>query len=215
MSSTALVRDQRSRSQVERVVFERIARFQPIRAAHDVSGRHAEQRSSARRRRARARGWGPRMLSWIEIIGAASTMRSNHSPGMVALRRRMLPPIEWASPMKGGGQSGSTMSFMKRMRSRSYSQKPRTWPLRGFASMRCEPPCPRQSMVATAKPRRRKSAMTSKYFSMNSVRPPNRQTVPAPRHARRVPAGVAKLRPRRSRGRLRRSRRWERDSSRA
>ena len=33
-------------------------------------------------------------------------------------------------------------------------------------------------MVATAKPRRRRSATTSKYFSMNSPRPWNRHTVP-------------------------------------
>ena len=33
-------------------------------------------------------------------------------------------------------------------------------------------------MVATAKPRRRKSATTSKYFSMNSPRPWNTHTVP-------------------------------------
>ncbi len=33
-------------------------------------------------------------------------------------------------------------------------------------------------MVATAKPRRRKSATTSKYFSMNSPRPWKTQTVP-------------------------------------
>src|SRR5215467_13871366 len=33
-------------------------------------------------------------------------------------------------------------------------------------------------MVATAKPRRRKSATTSKYFSINSPRPWNTHTVP-------------------------------------
>src|SRR5262249_1434094 len=33
-------------------------------------------------------------------------------------------------------------------------------------------------MVATAKPRRRKSATTSKYFSIDSLRPWNRQIVP-------------------------------------
>ena len=37
--------------------------------------------------------------------------------------------------------------------------------------MRVEPPWPRQSMVATAKPRPRNSSITSKYFSMNSVWP--------------------------------------------
>ena len=62
----------------------------------------------------------------MAIIGAVSTIRSNHKPGIVALRKRILPPIECPRPMNGGGQSGSTMSFMKRMRSRSYSQKPRT-----------------------------------------------------------------------------------------
>src|SRR6266508_1784918 len=39
-------------------------------------------------------------------------------------------------------------------------------------------PCPRQSRVATAKPRPRRSRTVSKYFSMNSARPWNRQTVP-------------------------------------
>ena len=36
---------------------------------------------------------------------------------------------------------------------------------------RPEPPCPRQSSAATAKPRPRNSSITSKYFSMNSVWP--------------------------------------------
>ena len=34
----------------------------------------------------------------MAIIGADSTMRSNHKPGIVALRSRMLPPIECAKP---------------------------------------------------------------------------------------------------------------------
>ena len=54
-----------------------------------------------------------------------------------------------------------------------------------------EPPWPRQSMVATAKPRRRRSVMVSKYFSMYSVRPWNRQTVPKPARGGGVPARIA------------------------
>jgi hypothetical protein len=34
-------------------------------------------------------------------------------------------------------------------------------------------------MQATAKPRRRRSLTVSKYFSMNSPRPVNKQTVPS------------------------------------
>ena len=39
-------------------------------------------------------------------------------------------------------------------------------------------PCPRQSIIATAKPRSRKSRTVSKYFSMYSLRPVKTQTVP-------------------------------------
>src|SRR5690606_22398366 len=53
-----------------------------------------------------------------------------------------------------------------------------TWPLRGSGSWRDECPCPRQSIIATAKPRSRKSRTVSKYFSICSPRPVNRQTVP-------------------------------------
>ena len=53
----------------------------------------------------------------MSIIGALSTMRENHEPGTMALRSRMCPPMEWASAMYGGWQSGSTISFMKWARS--------------------------------------------------------------------------------------------------
>ena len=58
----------------------------------------------------------------MEIIGALRTMRENQDPGSVALRSRMCPPIECASAMYGGWQSGSTISFMKNARSLSYSE---------------------------------------------------------------------------------------------
>ena len=105
-------------------------------------------------------------------------MRENQVPESAALRSRMLPPMECASAVNGGWQLGSTISLMKSERSRSKSANERTWPLRGLPSSRSEPPCPRQSSVATAKPRLRRSATTSKYFSMYSVRPWKTQTVP-------------------------------------
>ena len=49
-------------------------------------------------------------------------------------------------------------------RSRSNSEKSSIWPLRGFFNWRAEPPCPRQSIVATAKPRSSTAATTSKIF---------------------------------------------------
>ena len=58
-------------------------------------------------------------------------------------------------------------------------------------------PCPRQSKVATAKPRARRSRTVSKYFSMYSARPCSTTTVPlrpgggAKRAKRKVtPSGV-------------------------
>ena len=105
-------------------------------------------------------------------------MRSNQRLPWRASRIMTVPPIEWPMAKIGGGQSGSTTSFMKVSRSSSYSEKSPTWPLRGSASLRSEPPWPRQSSVATAKPRERNSRTVSKYFSMNSARPWNRQTVP-------------------------------------
>src|SRR5215468_5367601 len=84
-------------------------------------------------------------------------------------------------------------------RSISYSPKSSTCPLRGSGNCREECPCPRQSMVATAKPRRRRSLIVSKYFSMNSPRPPKTQTVPLPvaesQRAKRnsTPSGVPTL----------------------
>ena len=128
-------------------------------------------------------------------MGAESTMRENHELRRDALRRRMWPPMEWAMAIYGGWQSGSTISFMKAARSRSKSAKERTCPFQGLASSRSDPPCPRQSMVATANPRRRRSAITSKYFSMNSPRPWKRQTVPRDRSARRLPAGKPQFQP--------------------
>ena len=47
-----------------------------------------------------------------------------------------------------------------------------------IASRRDEWPCPRQSIIATAKPRSRRSRTVSKYFSISSLRPENTQTVP-------------------------------------
>src|SRR5258708_32657498 len=67
---------------------------------------------------------------------------------------------------------------MKASRSVSYSEKSPTCPLKGSLSARSDNPCPRQSSVATANPRARKSRTVSKYFSMNSARPWNRHTVP-------------------------------------
>ena len=46
------------------------------------------------------------------------------------------------------------------------------------ASGRSEPPWPRQSIAATANPRDSSSSTTSKYFSMNSPRPPRTATLP-------------------------------------
>ena len=114
--------------------------------------------------------------SWI--IGADSTTRSNQRLPCRAIRIITVPPIECPIAKIGGGQSGSTTSFISTSTSRSYSEKSPTWPLRGSLSVRSEPPCPRQSMVATAKPRARNSRTVSKYFSMNSARPWNRHTVP-------------------------------------
>src|SRR6185436_1585533 len=103
----------------------------------------------------------------------------------------MLPPMECPRPTNGGGQSGSTISFMKRMRSRSYSQKPATWPLCGLDSMRCEPPCPRQSMVATAK-----QIGDDLEIFLDEFGTPAQQAYGAPaRHARSVPARIAQLGP--------------------
>jgi hypothetical protein len=50
--------------------------------------------------------------------------------------------------------------------------------LAGVRQNRSDPPWPRQSIAATAKPRLNNSPTTSKYFSMNSPRPPSRTTVP-------------------------------------
>jgi hypothetical protein len=44
-------------------------------------------------------------------------------------------------------------------------------------------------MIATAKPRRRSSPTTSKYFSMNSLRPGKMHTVP--RRSRKVDCQLA------------------------
>ena len=63
------------------------------------------------------------------IIGADSTMRSNQRRLRKAARSRMHAPIEWPSAKNGGGQSGSTTSFMKVSRSISYSEKSRDIPL--------------------------------------------------------------------------------------
>src|SRR5260363_17993 len=57
-------------------------------------------------------------------------------------------------------------------------RKVRTYPLRGSRSRRDEWPWPRQSIIATAKPRSRRSRTVSKYFSIISPRPLNTQTVP-------------------------------------
>ena len=124
------------------------------------------------------------------IIGAESTMRSNQRCPWQAARSSTVAPIEWPSAKSGGGQSGSTTSFMKASRSRSYSAKSRTWPLRRIGSARSESPCPRQSRIATAKPRARRSRTVSKYFSMNSARPGNRADR-ALAAGRRHPAGKA------------------------
>ncbi len=112
------------------------------------------------------------------IIGADSTTRSNQRRPWRAIRIITLPPIEWPTANSGGGQSGSTTSFMNASTSSSYSEKSPTWPLRRSDSSRSDIPWPRQSSVATAKPRARSSRAVSKYFSMNSARPWNRQTVP-------------------------------------
>src|SRR5258706_14838002 len=50
--------------------------------------------------------------------------------------------------------------------------------MRGSRKRRVEWPCPRQSIIATAKPRSRKSRTVSKYFSICSARPVKTQTVP-------------------------------------
>jgi hypothetical protein len=50
--------------------------------------------------------------------------------------------------------------------------------LRGSRRRRDECPWPRQSIIATAKPRSRKSRTVSKYFSICSLRPVKTQTVP-------------------------------------
>ncbi len=108
--------------------------------------------------------------------------------------------MECPSANSGGGQSGSTISRTNVSRSRSYSAKLPTWPLRGSASIRSDSPWPRQSIMATAKPRLRASPTTSKYFSMNSARPGSTSTVPlrpsggaqrAKRNA--TPSGVLKI----------------------
>ncbi len=50
--------------------------------------------------------------------------------------------------------------------------------MRMSGSSREESPWPRQSWMSTVKRRSRSSPMTSKYFSMNSVRPVESTTVP-------------------------------------
>ena len=98
---------------------------------------------------------------------------------MTAARIRIEAPIEWASAKNGGGQSGSTTSRMKVSRSTSYSgescahgpcadraARGRTGP--GRANRGSRP----QSRASC------RSRTSSKYFSMNSVRPWNRHTVP-------------------------------------
>ena len=67
---------------------------------------------------------------------------------------------------------------MKVSRSMPYCAKFVMWPFRLSLSSRLDRPCPRQSSVATAKPRALSSRTTSKYFSMNSVRPWKMHTVP-------------------------------------
>ena len=62
----------------------------------------------------------------MSIMGALKIMRENQEPGSDALRSRMCPPIECARAMKGGWQSGSTISFMKCARSWSNSPNERT-----------------------------------------------------------------------------------------
>ena len=112
----------------------------------------------------------------------------------------MAAPMEWPSAKIGGGQSGSTTWSMMAARSVAYSEKFRTWPLCGSESARSDMPCPRQSKVATAKPRARRSRTVSKYFSMYSARPCSTTTVPlrpaggAQRAKRKVtPSGVLML----------------------
>ena len=85
------------------------------------------------------------------------------------------PPMEWASAIgfSPGFQHGRHDPVHQRVQvfvifgevARQSSCGGRR-PARGS-----EPPWPRQSMVATAKPRPRSSSITSKYFSMNSVWP--------------------------------------------
>src|SRR5215469_15525699 len=79
---------------------------------------------------------------------------------------------------------------MKAEKSASYSLKSRTWALSGSAMRRSEPPCPRQSRMAPANPRAASSAVTSPYFSMNSVWPSKMAQKPpgaAPGTASHVP----------------------------
>ena len=105
-------------------------------------------------------------------------------PGRRASRRsRICAPIEWASAtgFSPAASMGVTIQLIRVSRSSSYSLKSWTKLLRLSWVMRPEPPWPRQSMVATAKPRPRNSSITSKYFSMNSVCPFRTRQVPRAR----------------------------------
>ena len=95
------------------------------------------------------------------IMGADSTTRSNQRRPAWQARMAMAPPMEWPSAKIGGGQSGSTTCSMKASRSAAYSRKLRIWPLWRSESARSDRPCPRQSSVATAKPRARRSRTVS------------------------------------------------------
>src|SRR3984893_4110171 len=105
-------------------------------------------------------------------------MRSNQRFPACATRSITAPPIECASAKNGGGQSGSTTCCTKASTSTSKSEKSRTWPLRGSRKRRDEWPCPRQSIIATANPRSRRSRTVSKYFCICSPPPVKTQTVP-------------------------------------
>ena len=114
------------------------------------------------------------------IIGADSTMRSNQREPFWATRISTLPRHRMGDARRSAaGSPAAPPRCMKVFEIEVvFGEIARRDPCGGSASARSDRPCPRQSSVATAKPRARRSRTVSKYFSMNSARPWNRQTVP-------------------------------------
>ena len=119
-------------------------------AARDVCDAQPHQPQHARAR-ARERACRPRRAD----RSSARTARCGRTSAArdSAARSSTAAPIEWPSANSGGGQSGSTTSFTNASRSRSYSEKSSTCPLRAFGSARS-----REALPAPVEDRDREAA---------------------------------------------------------